>query len=284
MFEANSVSSIKQMNNRVVCLVVLLGIIASGQICAMTSASPATQDRALAFIEDVLPIDSAKWYIELVADGNASDMQVRELLNRHNISAADNDKVLIYFLASKVGTADGLEATFIIRENNFFQAVINIDNAPSYNDFGGQIEKADLTSFLAKYQSWSGLDSTKMNEMLSNINIAENTIISYNDMTMNIEHTSASYDRTELSWTFLNESDSREFRITFQKDFPVGFRDERQVSPSNSSITPAPTIASSPTSNDYVALSLTVAVIIVVIVISVSLALLVKKKRLTFHK
>jgi len=40
-----------------------------------------------------------------------------------------------------------------------------------------------------------------------------------------------------LSWTFLNGSDSREFRVSFQKDFPVSFYDERQIP----SITPTPT-------------------------------------------
>lgn len=178
---------------------IILGlIVASGQICVVQSASPSEQNRALAFIENVLPIDSAQWHIELKVDGNATDTQVRQRLDINNIYVSNNDNVLIYFLGSMVGTADSLEVILVIRENNFYQGVVNIDDAPSYNSFGRQLEVANITNFLANYQSWSGSDSTKMIETLSNVDIAQNTSISSGNLTMSINRTNAS---TAISWS-----------------------------------------------------------------------------------
>jgi hypothetical protein len=256
----------------------LVLIFLSAMFVTVASATPTTQERALAFIENVLPIDSNKWHIELKVDSNASDIQAREHLEMNNISAAENDGVLIYFLGSRVGTTDSIDVIFIIRDSTFFRGAINIEHSPTYMQTYRQIvtpiNHDNVTNFLAKYQNWSGLDSTKMIEMLSHINLAENASISSNDISMTI-HTSASTDITELSWTFLNESASREFTITFQKDFPIAFRDERQISPSNSPIAST----GSPTSNDIGAVTLAVVVIIVAIAVLITLALVVAKKR-----
>ena len=87
----------------------MLGLLmASGQICVIHSAF-SHQDRALVFIENVLPITSTQWHIELKVDGNSTDKQVLERLNMNNISVCNSDKVLICFFGSKVGTADSLE-------------------------------------------------------------------------------------------------------------------------------------------------------------------------------
>ena len=232
------------MKNKKISIIVILGLLTlAGQFYVVQSTSSTAQDRALAFIEDVLPIDSSKWNIELKVDSNATD--TREHLDINNISASENDRVLIYFLGSMVGTADSIEVIFIIRDSTFLQGVMNIDNSPTYRQtyrqFMTSISDDNVTNFLAKYQSWSGLDSTKMIEMLSNLNITENKSISSNNILMTVQHPSD--DKTELSWTFLNGSDSREFRISFQKDFPVSFYDERQISSINTpSPTPTPTI------------------------------------------
>ena len=204
---------------------------ASGQICVVRSMS-SSQDRALAFIENVLPINSAQWRIELKVDGNATDKQIHERLDMNNISVSNSCEVLIYFLGSMVGTSDSLEVILIIRENNFYQGIVNIDNAPSYNRFGGQIEVANITNFLANYQSWSGFDSTKMIETLSNVEIAQNTSISSENLKMSINHTNAS---TVVHWVF---QDSGRFNVSFENNFPVSFYDERQISSNIPTLTP----------------------------------------------
>lgn len=233
---------INQMKNKKIFFIIMLGlIVASGQICVVHSASPSEQNRALAFIENVLPIDSAQWHIELKVDGNETNPQVRQRLDTNDISVSNNDNVLIYFLGSMVGTADILEVILVIRENNFYQGVVNIDDAPSYNSFGRQLEVTNITNFLANYQSWSGSDSTKMIETSSNVDIAQNTSISSGNLTMSINRTDAS---TAISWVF---QDSRTFSVSFQNNFPVSFYDERQIPFIIS--TPTPTTTQLPTIN-----------------------------------
>ena len=103
------------MRKTAVSLMLVL-IFLSAMFLVVVSASTTTQDRALAFIENILPIDSNKWHIELKVDSVASDIQAREHLDMNNIYAAENDRVLIYFLGSMVGTADSIEVIFIWTE------------------------------------------------------------------------------------------------------------------------------------------------------------------------
>ncbi len=222
------------MKNKNIFFIIILGlIVASGQIYPVHSASPSEQDRALAFIENVLPIDSTQWRIELKVDGNETNTEVRQRLDINNVSVSNSDNVLIYFLGSMVGTADSLEVIMVIRENNFYQGVVNIDDAPSYNSFGHQLEVANITNFLANYQNWSRLDSTKMIETLLNVDIAQNTSISSGNLTMSINHTNAS---TAISWV---SQDSRTFSVSFQNNFPISFYDERQIPSTMPTATPS---------------------------------------------
>ena len=186
----------------------------------ITIPASSSQDRALDFIENVLPIDSTQWNIELKVEGNASDIS---RLDKYNISVRDDDKVLIYFLGSMVGTADAIDVNFVIRENQFIYGIIDIDNAPSYSVFGRPLEFANVSNFLTKYQSWSGLDSTEMIGMLSNVDIAQNTTLSSGNLTMTITRIDST---TKLSWMF---SDSHKFEISFKNHFPTYFYDDRQI-------------------------------------------------------
>ena len=210
----------------------------SVQICSVHSAT-SDQDRAMDFIENVLPINPAQWHTELKVVGNASDIN---RLAAYNIVVDDDDKALIYFLGSMVGTADGIDVIFIVRENHYFsQGIIDISNAPSYSSSSRPLEVANVTNFLDKYQSWSGLDSAKMIETLSDANLSQNSSVSLSDITMNISRIDKS---TKLSWSFI---DLRKFEVSFQNYFPTGFYDERQLTLMS---TPTPTITKHPTINN----------------------------------
>lgn len=213
---------------KIVIFIVALICLSAMPLQSIASAA-ISQDRAMDFIENVLPINSTQWHIELKVEGNASDIS---RLDKYNISVREDDKVLIYFLGSIVGTADGIDVNFVIRENQFIYGIIDIDNAPSYIIFGRPLEIANVTDFLAKYQSWSELDSTEMIEMLSNVNIAQNTTLSSSNLTMSITRIDST---TKLSWTF---SDSHKMEILFKNHFPTYFYDDRQI---ESNTTPAPT-------------------------------------------
>jgi hypothetical protein len=213
-----------------ILIVVLISLLAiSFQINVLLAST--NQDRALGFIENVLPINSKQWHIELKAAGNASDSIIQDRLDEYNIFVMDNDEVLIYSLTSVAGTTDSMDVTFVVRENHLIQGIINIDNAPSYSTFGHPLQVGNVTNFLAKYQNWSGLDSAKMIDVISNVNIAQNTSTSSSNLTMTV----TSIDSiTKLSWMF---SDSHKFEISFKNYFPTYFYDDRQID-----YTPTPTL------------------------------------------
>jgi hypothetical protein len=214
------------MKNKKISIIVMLGLLMmSGQIWVMHAASSSAQDSALAFIEDVLPIDSTQWNIELKVDGNTTDIDTRTdlIMQNNNVTTKDGDKILRYGLASMVGTADYLNIIFIIRENNFFQGIMDIDNAPTYNTYGRPLETANITNYLANYQSWSGLDSTKMIETLSNVDLTQNSSISLGNLTMSMNRMD---DSTKIRWVF---PDLRKFDVSFQNYFLTSFYDERQI-------------------------------------------------------
>jgi hypothetical protein len=260
-----------QMKNKKIFFIIILGlIVASGQICVVHSASSSDQDRALAFIENVLPMDISKFNIELKVDSNATDIP-KELGTHSNF--AKNDRVLIYYLGSMVGTADGLDVIFVIRGNTFFQGVVDIDHAPSYNEFGGSTKVDNIKNFLLNYQNWSGLDSTKMVEMLSNIDVAQDINVSLGDLTMAIQNTDVSNNLMEIRWANASHGTDLDFDVSFKKGFPVSFYDERQFL--SSTPTSMPTINTGPEPPQTEPFSTTFAVASILLVAALVAGLLI---------
>jgi hypothetical protein len=247
------------------------------QISVAHSAT-SDQDIAFDFIENVLPINPTQWRIELKAVGNAADINH---LAANNIVVEDDDKALIYFLGSMVGTADFIDVFFIVRENHFIQGTIDIGNAPSYSASSRILKVANVTDFLAKYQSWSGLDSAKMIKTLSDVDLSQNSSISLSDITMNISRIDQS---TKISWSL---TDLRKFEVSFQKYFPTGFYDERQVTLMS---TPTPTITQHPTINtgaeppliESLKTTLALASISSIAILSIALLVYYKKRHTKF--
>jgi hypothetical protein len=267
------------MKNKKISIIVMLGLLMmSGQIWVVHSTS-STQDRALAFIEDVLPIDSTQWNIELKVDGNKTDIDARTdlILQKYNITTKDGDKILRYGLASMVGTADYLNIIFIIRENNFFQGIMDIDHAPTFNTYGRPLEMVNITNYLTNYQSWSGLDSTKMIETLSNVDLTRNTSISSGNLTLTINRMD---DSTKIRWVF---PDLRKFEVSFQNYFLTSFYDERQIPSIVPTQTPnttqLPTINTCPEPPQTEPLQTILVIGSVIVVVAVSIGLLVYLKK-----
>ena len=218
------------MKNKKSSIIVMLGLgllMMSGQFCLVQSASSTAQDRAVAFIENVLPIDSSKFFIELKSD-SVPDKPV--FFTNPNISFGGNgDQVLVYSLASKMGTMDWLTVILGVRNNIVYQCAVD-DLATGPNVGQSSLNEA-ATIFLTRYHNYSGLDSTEMINMLANIDFTQNASITSGNLTMTINRTDAS---TAFNWVF---QDSRRFDVSFQNNFPVSFYDERQIP----STTPKPT-------------------------------------------
>ncbi|MFA7398789.1 MAG: hypothetical protein WC046_09940 [Candidatus Bathyarchaeia archaeon] len=221
------------MKNKKFSIIVMLGLLMiSGQIWVVQADSSTVQDRALAYIENVLPLHIDKFGIKLMIDGYATD--IPEELNTHNISFNNDDKILIYFLGSRVGTMDTLNVIFAVRNNTIYKCAVDLHTGPA---FGQSSLKEAVTLFLTRYQTYSGLNTTAMVNMLSS-DLAHDATITSGNLTMTIQHTGASSDTTEFTWIYPNGSDYVAFDISFQNNFPVSFYDGRQF-PSNPLTAPA---------------------------------------------
>jgi len=266
------------MKGRYFIVVFLCLLAVPFQISGVSGSSD--QNRAMEFLENVLPIDTTQWHIELRFDGNTTDIDARTdlMVQKHHVTLKDGDKALRYGLASMVGTADYLDILLIVKDNNFTQAIVDIDNAPSYSTYGRPLEVANVTNFLAKYQGWSGLDSAKMIEALSNVDLSQNDSVSSGNITMNINKIDSS---TKLSWIF---PDLRKFEVSFQNYFPTSFYDERQVTLIS---TPTPTITQHPTVNtgeippqaDTFPTTVVIGSVLVVAVVGIGLLVYFKKSK-----
>ncbi len=236
--------------------------------------SSTAQDRALAFIETVLPIETAKFGVELKVDGNASEIPVE--LDTHGVSFGGEDEILIYFLGSKVGTLDYLDVILAVRNNTIYRGAVDLHTGPNV----GQSSLNDATAiFLTRYQDYSGLDSTAMVEMLSNADLTHDTSKSSGNLTMITQHNPDG--TTLLSWAYPNGSDYVVFDISFKNNFPVSFHDERQVQIIGYTYTPNPSLmpATTAVKDGWSDWSLAVAAIAVTGVLLAVVALVIKKTR-----
>lgn len=213
----------------------MLGLLmVSGQIWVVQADSSTAQDRALAFIENVLPLHIDKFGIELKIDDYAAD--IPKEINTHNISFNSEDKVLIYFLGSRIGTMDWLNVILGVRNNTIYKCAVDLHTGP---DFGQSSLKEAVTIFLTRYQTYSGLNTTAMVNMLS-FDLTHDATKTSGNLTMTIQHSGASGDTTEFTWIYPNGSDYVAFDVSFQNNFPVSFCDERQIP--STSLTPTPTV------------------------------------------
>ena len=271
------------MKNKKISIIVILGLLMmSGQIWVVQADSSTAQDRALAFIENVLPLHIDKFGIELKIDGYAAD--IPKEINTHNISFDSEDKVLIYYLGSRVGTMDSLNVILAVRNNTIYQCAVDLHTGP---DVGQSSLKDAVTIFLTRYQNYSGLDSTAMVDMVSDIDLAQDISVTSGNLTMTIQHTGAAGDTTEFRWIYPDGSGYVAFDVSFQNNFPVSLRHEHPISideiPSNPTSIPIPTITNSPSSSTgYSDWGLTVAVITVIIVILAVAVVMIKKKAFNF--
>ncbi len=251
-----------------------------GQIFVVHADSSTVQNRALDFIENVLPINSDKFGIKLKIDGYAADIPAE--LDTHNMSFDSEDKVLIYFLGSRVGTLDYLNVILAAKNNTIYQCAVDLHTGP---DIGQASLKEAVTIFLTRYQEYSGLDSKAMVDMVKDVDLTQDTSIISGNLTMTIQHTGTSGDMTEFRWIYPDGSSYVTFDVSFLNNFPISFSHKNPISideiPSYPTPMPTSIITFSPTStNSYSDWGLIGMVIMIIIVIFTVAIAMIKKKRL----
>ncbi|MGB9914943.1 MAG: hypothetical protein ACPLIG_03585 [Candidatus Bathyarchaeales archaeon] len=181
----------KQINKRN-CAVFLLTIIAAlGWISTTHSSISTTQDKALAFIKNVLPIDGTKYNITLRNYG-VPKLPELGLTQPNNVE----QEILTYSLESMDSALDVI-CTFsnnVLTICNMYAVKGQVISDRHYSNLLDAVK-----SFLEKYQAYSKLDSTEMISMLSNVDPAKNATITAGTLKLAVT-------RQDLSGTWFGDT------------------------------------------------------------------------------
>jgi hypothetical protein len=216
-----------KQTNKAICAVFLLTMLTIlGGISIAHTSFLASQDKALAFIENVLPVDSMQYSVTL---RNFGVPKLPDLgLTQSNIA---NQEILTYALESKDSTVDVI---CTIQDDVLFMCNVYVVNGSIISDrlYSNVIDSA--TSFLQKYQSYSVMDSTKMIDMLANVNPAKNTTVTSGDLKLTVTHQDLTGtvfgDMIGFRWvrTF-NGCDYLALEVAFRDGVFAGFIDHRAI-------------------------------------------------------
>jgi hypothetical protein len=166
---------------KLVCAVFLIAIFTQlGIISTVHSAITASQEKSVALIENVLPIDSSQYDITLRNYG------VPELPDIGYYKQSDvEQEILTYSLESRDSTLDVI-CTF----SNNVLTICNIypvkGSVISDRQYSNLLDAVKV--FLEKYQAYSKMDSTEMINMLSNVDPAKNATITSGTLKLTVTH------------------------------------------------------------------------------------------------
>jgi len=146
-------------------------------------------------------------------------------------------------------------------------------------DVGQSSLKEAATIFLTRYQTYSGLNTTAMVNMLSS-DLTHDATLTSGNLTMTIQHTCASGGTTEFTWIYPNGNNYFAFEVCFQNNFPVSFYDERQIPTTKPTPTQFPTnnIGPEPPQTEPLLTTLVIGSVIVVAVVGLGLLVYFKTR------
>lgn len=138
------------------------------------------EDKALSFMENVLPFDVAQYNITLQSYGVPvlPDIGSSQPVN-------GEQEILTYVLESNKSTIDVI---CTIQNNGVSMVMSNLVKGTAINkeSYSNLIDAT--TGFLQRYQSHSAMDSTKMINMLSNVESIENKTIISDSFKLTVTH------------------------------------------------------------------------------------------------
>ncbi|NLD66106.1 MAG: hypothetical protein GX648_05980 [Crenarchaeota archaeon] len=208
-----------------VVLGILLGtlIVSSGMLSDPSTASN-EQNKALAFIENVLPIDSSQYKITFNPPFSS------------NFSNNDGLKIIGSELLIETYslTAKDSSLTFICTfyEETLYQCQLGADKGSIITDQVYVNVTEAAKSYLEKYQVYSKLDSTEMISLLANVDPHQNQTILSGDLKLTVTHkdlTGTAFGNSiNLRWVnIINGCEYLLIDMTFRDGVFSGFIDHR---------------------------------------------------------
>lgn len=155
-----------------------------GEISMKPSSIPTALEKALAFIENVLPIDSSQYNVTFKPPAPSTPVIDDRFLEETYSLESENSSL-----------------TFICSfyEGVIYQCILGVDQGSVITDQPYANTADAAKSFLEKYQAFSKLDSTEMAAMLTNVDPTKNTIETSGDLKLTLTH-------QDLSGTWFGDS------------------------------------------------------------------------------
>jgi hypothetical protein len=186
------------------------------------------QENALTFIENVLPVDLSQYNVTLKNHSTVDTSETAEALGQ---STSNNRMIdtIRYTLSSKESTVDVVckIENNVVRYCHVYPKNGHIVGDKQYTNLLDAVK-----SFLAKYQTYSKMDSTNLIAMLDNVDINTNSTKIVGNTKLSITNTLFSGEElTKFKWAHTeNGVDYTSLQVSFQKNGIFdSFRDTRAV-------------------------------------------------------
>jgi len=197
-----------------------------GAFPVTNAANPDAQEKALAFIENVLPFDSAQYSVTLRNYGvpKLPDLGLTQPFY-------GEQEVLTYALESGDSAVDVI---CTVQDDVLYLCNVYTVKGSVISDRQYSNVTDAAASFLQKYQSYSKMDSTEMIAMLSNVDPTKNANITSGNLKLTVTHQDLSGtwfgDSIDLRWvrTF-NGCDYLSVAVSFRDGVFSSVIDHRQL-------------------------------------------------------
>jgi hypothetical protein len=156
--------------------IILGAVIVSSEMLSAPSAGSTEQNKALGFIENVLPIDSSQYNITFRPpfSSNSSDpiMDSASSIETYSLEAKDSS---LTFICS-------------FYEEALYQCQLGINKGSIITSQAYANTTEAAKGFLEKYRTYSNLDSTEMITMLANVDATQNQTVVSGDLKLTVTH------------------------------------------------------------------------------------------------
>lgn len=210
----------KRVNKKLSAILLLIAIVSSlGTLSTAYSASSTTQEKALSFISNALPLDITKYTPTLTQYG----------LTPPSAEGDPTTEIVEYTLES-----DGSELMIICRFSDevFTGCSLIVQSGSILSDRPSDNLIDSARGFLEKYQTFTGDDLTEMINTLSNADAAKNMTTTSGNIKLEILTQTIDPETVDtiFRWTYtVNGADYTAIGVTFRNGDFYALRDDRSL-------------------------------------------------------
>lgn len=203
----------------------VLFIFSLGVFPVTCAANPDAETKAVAFIENVLPVDLSKYNVTLDHHSVDEGPPIAGITGQPISRVIDN---LRYILDSEEST---LRVTFAVENNVVRSCHMYVDRGKVISDkqYTGLLDS--VTTLLEKYQNYSKIDSTNLIALLDAVDVTQNVTTTVGNTKFTISQINVyGIEQTSFKWAYTeNGADYTSLQISYRNGNLYGLSDNRAV-------------------------------------------------------